>query len=633
MKLMPVVALSALLSSLATAQPIERVRGNDNRARAGIFMSGALAVRIEARMGEWHPQGDDRPGSAIPVFAESGRPPQVPGPLIRVPGGSNVTISVRNLIPNVTLTIHGLHERPAVGAQFNDSIQLGPGQGRTLRFRLDRPGTYYYWGTTTGASFGMRIREDAQLTGVIVVDEPGERVQKDRILVIGGWADSAITETSRVRNRELFVINGRSWPHTDRMVYEKGETVRWRVINASADPHPMHLHGFYYRVTRRGNGMADSLLARAEVVNTEKLAPGQTMLMTWTPTRLGNWLFHCHIPEHIAPRGPLGYKLPSLPTQAGTASTIHSNANTAMGGLVVGVEVKVAEDDTTALIPPPAVPPTPPEPARRLRMLLQPNQGTLPATPLFGITIDSLGFAGEIARGQTVGPPIILNRGELTGITVVNRVGEPTAIHWHGIELESIYDGVPGFSGIRPAVAPVIAPNDSFVVRFAAPRAGTFMYHTHVNEVRQQRAGLAGPLIVVDRGKWDPTKDFPILLSSPADSTAEATAILINGSLTPPVLELRRGAGYRLRFMNITTARPGMRMELKQDTTVMTWRPIAKDGVDLPTTARGPRPARAPISIGETMDFEFFPTRVGEYKLEARTALGALLATLPIRVF
>ena len=42
-----------------------------------------------------------------------------------------------------------------------------------------------------------------------------------------------------------------------------------------------------------------------------------------------------------------------------------------MGGLVVGVEVKVAEDDTTALIPPSVVPPAPPEPARRLRMILQ----------------------------------------------------------------------------------------------------------------------------------------------------------------------------------------------------------------------------------------------------------------------
>ena len=32
-------------------------------------------------------------------------------------------------------------------------------------------------------------------------------------------------------------------------------------------------------------------------------------------------------------------------------------------------------------------------------------------------------------------------------IMVVNHLTEPTAVHWHGIELESYFDGVAGFSG------------------------------------------------------------------------------------------------------------------------------------------------------------------------------------------
>lgn len=132
--------LALLFASSVSAQSgTDRVRANDNRARAGIFMMGALALRLEARLAQWHPQGDESPGARIPVFAEIGRPPQVPGPLIRVPGGTNVTVTVRNLIQNATLTIHGLHARPAIGADFNDSIQLAPGAVRTLRFRLDRP--------------------------------------------------------------------------------------------------------------------------------------------------------------------------------------------------------------------------------------------------------------------------------------------------------------------------------------------------------------------------------------------------------------------------------------------------------------------------------------------------------------
>ena len=613
------MTLLPLVAAVAQTRPVERVRANDMRARAGIFSSGVLAVRMEARMAEWHPQGEDAPGAMVPTFAEIGRPAQIPGPLIRVAGGTDVIVVIRNAIPNTTLTVHGLHTRPAYGAAFNDSIQLAYGQVQQLRFRLDRPGTYYYWGTTTGQGFASRTREDAQLTGVIVVDEPGVRPPRDRIFVIGMWADTAASEATRHRLRELFVMNGRAWPHNDRIAYEKGEAVRWRVINASADMHPMHLHGYYYRVTRRGDGRGDTLQSRADLVHTEAMAPGSTMMMTWTPNRLGTWLFHCAEPAHSVARGPLGYPLPALPNVHGT------NAATAMGGLVAAVEVSPQEDDTTK-------PPPMPEPQRRLRMILQPNAGTTPTTPYFGVTIDSVGLNPEFARGQQIGPPIILNRGQPTSILVVNRVGEPTGIHWHGMEVESYYDGVPGISGIRPILTPHIPPNDSFEVKMVPPRAGTFIYQSHLEEERQQRAGLVGAVIVTELGKWDPTRDFPVVISSPSDSVAEETSVLINGATVPLALDLHRGTTYKLRLINTTTARAGLRVELKHDSTLTTWRPVAKDGADLPAAERGARPSKQPLSIGETMDVEVLMVRAGDYRLEVVTKSGILLGTLPIRV-
>src|SRR5687768_7293323 len=601
--------LFATTSAAAQARPAERVRANDNRARAGIFSSGVLAVRMEARMAEWHPQGEDAPGAIVPAFAEIGRPAQIPGPMIRVAGGTDVIVVIRNAIPNTTLTVHGLHSRPAFGAAFNDSIQLAYGQVQQLRFRLDRPGTYYYWGTTTGQAFDTRTRDDAQLTGVIVVDEPGERAPRDRIFVIGQWSDTTYTETTRRRQRELFVMNGRTWPHTDRVVYEKGEIVRWRVINASSDRHPMHLHGFHYRVTRRGDGRADTLQSRTDVVHTEAMGPGSTMSLTFSPDRLGSWLFHCAEPAHTDPRGPLGYALHSgMPN-------VQVNYNAAaMGGLATAVEVRMPEDDTTRA-------PVLPEPARRVRMILQPNAGTTAATPFFGVTIDTAGLNPEIDRGQRIGPPLVLNRGQAVGINVVNRIGEPTSIHWHGIEVDNVFDGVAGFSGVRPVVMQAIAQNDSAEIRMTPPRPGTFIYHSHYDEARQMRAGLVGALIVTEPGKWDPTRDLPIVISSPSDSLAEESSVLLNGAATPLVLELRRGITYRLRLIDITTARPGLRLELKQDTTVATWRPIAKDGVELPASSRGSRPASQPLSIGETLDVEVLLVRPGEYRLEAHTAI------------
>src|SRR5436190_4545602 len=378
------VALILAAPLVRIGAQVQRVRPNDNRARAGVLGPGALAVRFEARIAEWHPQGDDAPGALVPVFQEVGRPPSIPGPLIRVQGGTEVIAVVRNAIPNTTLTIHGLHSRPAIGA-FNDSIQLVYGQIQTVRFKLDRPGTYYYWGTTTGASFDKRTQDDAQLTGAIVVDEPGERAPRDRIFVLGMWADSAMTELRRHRARELYVINGRSWPYTDHVQNDKGETVIWRLINASADLQPMHLQGFFMRVRRRGDWRADTVLGTPQLEHTERLLPGGTALLTWYADRLGNFVFRSHNPASVAPRGPLGVPL-VLPAAQAT-STLWS-AMASWAGLVVGVEIKPSEDDTTAGRPLPL----PPEPQRRLRMLLRPNAGSTPATPFYGVTVDTTGL-------------------------------------------------------------------------------------------------------------------------------------------------------------------------------------------------------------------------------------------------
>jgi FtsP/CotA-like multicopper oxidase with cupredoxin domain len=618
--------LAAAVSAAAQTPPMERARANDNRARAGLTSGNVIAVRLEARLAMWHPNGEDQPGAPIPVFAELGRPAQVPGPLIRVPGGTDVIAIVRNSIPGATLTIHGLHARPAIappGTAFNDSIVLAPGAIQQVRFRLDRPGTYYYWATTSGRAFNQRFGEDAQLNGAIVVDEPGARPGRDRIFIISSWTDTSASEANRRRQRELFVINGRAWPHTDRMIYPKGETVQWRLINATTDLHPMHLHGFYFRVNRRGDGRADTAATR-DLANTERMAPGSTATISWVADRLGSWLFHCHIPAHVEARGPLGLPPQGAPLVA-QAGTLHADHDRPMGGLVSAVEIRPAEDDTTAAV-------VPAEPVKRLNMFLQTNVGSTPWRPWYGVSVSESVEEPLPQSGQTVGPPIVLQRGEPVSILVRNRASEATSIHWHGMELESFFDGVAGFSGIRPQVAPSIAPGDSFEVRFTPPRAGTFIYHSHANEARQQRAGIVGALLVVDRARYDSTREVTVLVSSPSDSTEEESSVLINGSATPVAPALRRASAHRLRLVNITTGRAGAIFELKRDTTTITWRALAKDGAELPAARRVIRPARQSLSIGETADFEFFPTAAGEYRIEVRTVGGRLLGTLPLRV-
>ena len=83
------------------------------------------------------------------------------------------------------------------------------------------------------------------------------------------------------------MINGLSWPATERLTYQLGDTVRWRVINLSSQAHPMHLHGFYFEVDSLGDGLRDQPIDAQDrhPVVTQLLQSGATMSMTWTPER------------------------------------------------------------------------------------------------------------------------------------------------------------------------------------------------------------------------------------------------------------------------------------------------------------------------------------------------------------
>ncbi len=620
------VAVCVAVTGATFRRETEQIRTDDNVRPAGTLHVGVLSLGLDTRLGIWRPDGDDAPGATVPAFAEAGRQLQIPGPLIRVPSGTEVVVMVTNSVPGSVLTLHGLVSRP-VPAGAPDSVQVTAGASREVRFRVDAPGTFYYWGTTTGRSFVARTGEDAQLSGAIVVDEPGITRRHDRIFVIGQWADTTPSEVNpdALLRRLLLVVNGRSWPHTERLSYAVGDTVQWRVINASANVHPMHLHGFYYRVDSRGDGTGDTTYTedRRDRVVTERMRGGQTMLMTWVPERPGNWLFHCHFTSHFGPRASLGMRLDD-PAGASHARHVQNHALEGMSGLVLGVAVTPGH--TTSAPPARDVAP------RRLRLLIRPSIGGTERAPIYTFALHEGGAEPPPDSGVRSGPPLVLTRGVPVAITVVNRTPEPTAIHWHGIELESYFDGVAGFSGSAKRVSPLIAPGDSFEARFTPPRAGTFIYHTHVDELRQQPAGMSGPLIVLEPGqRYDPGTDVPVLITSPPDSADEAHTVLLNGRLAPAPLDVRVGVPHRLRFINITIARPSIRVELRRDTTLLTWRALAKDGRELPAARQLARPARQQISIGETYDFELTPATAGEYRLEVRTGNGVLIAVMPLR--
>jgi FtsP/CotA-like multicopper oxidase with cupredoxin domain len=609
---------------VSDARALEHITPNDNRTPAGTVRNGVLTIRLEIRQGEWHPDGDTDPSLVVRAFAEEGKPASVPGPLIRVPEGTEIHAFVRNTLRDSAVVVHGLGARAGAATASSDSMRVEPGAVREVRFATGPAGTYYYWAATSG-DFLTRRYNDAELSGAFIVDPRGTvGPPTDRVFVINLWSKElrpggVLATGDLVR----FTINGKSWPNTERLVYSAGDTVRFRLVNASFAPHPMHLHGFYFKVESRGDGTRDSTYdphSAPYLVVTERLRPGTTFTMSWVPDRPGNWLFHCHDNAHALRNRPLdGTPLP--PEQD---MHVHNHALEMMGGLVMGIEVRENGVVKSAGEPPVQ---------RRLRLVARAEGGGTLAEPSFGYVLyDGWSKIKPSQESLLPAPTIVLKRGERVSITVVNELPEPTSVHWHGIELDSYFDGVADYSGHPGRIPPAIAPRDSFEARFTPPRSGTFIYHPHADELRQQTAGMAGALVVLDDpATWNPDKDIVLLLTIPR-RREDAGTILLNGTNAPAARELRVGERYRLRVVDIHPTRPAMIGRLMHDSALVTWRAIAKDGMDLPAERATVRPAMQQMGNGETYDYELIPSAPGDLRFTVTSAVGALLVSMPIHV-
>ena len=71
-------------------------------------------------------------------------------------------------------------------------------------------------------------------------------------------------------------------------------------------------------------------------------------------------------------------------------------------------------------------------------------------------------------NGQIPGPLIRTTVGATLAVEVLNRLEEPTSVHWHGLRIDNAMDGVPGVTQYP------IQPGDKFVYRLKLIDAGTF---------------------------------------------------------------------------------------------------------------------------------------------------------------
>lgn len=604
---------------------------NDNRHPAGRLANGTLTLALRAGTGGWQPEGPEGPTLEVEALGEVGRPLAIPAPLLRVAHETAIHATIRNDLDAV-LRVHGLCSRAAGTC---DPIEVPVGGTREARFTADRVGTYYYWATTTGMPLGMRASTDTQLSGAFIVDPAGVVVDPDRIFVITEWSNltrAQLADLARaddiglafetLKPRLGLLLNGSSWPATERVTYRVGDLVRWRVINLTTQNHPMHLHGFYFEVDSLGDGRQDLPSAEGQKrrVVTQLVRPGGTMAMSWTPEREGNWLFHCHVMQHVSPLRRLTER--SADSDPHAAHHGKNDAGFGMAGMVLGVTVLASEKPSS-----PGTAGIPIRP-RQLTLAFEPKPDHYRGEPGYGVVLSGDRLASPNGAPSIPGPPLVLERGEPVEITLLNHLPEATAIHWHGMELDSFYDGVHGWGGSGARTTPLIEPGAAFTVRFTPPRTGTFIYHTHFHDHQQLTSGLYGAMIVVNPGEaFDADRDHVLVVGRARVPLPQATALvptaptLLNGEASPRFV-WRAGARHRVRFVNITPD-DVLTVTVQGAEGPIVWTPVTKDGAPLPATDVKPIAARQVIAVGETYDFEFdVPPGRRNLWIEVRTLAG-----------
>ncbi len=594
-----------------TSTSLPAIAANENRVAAGDANGKVVRISLVARMGLWYPDGPGMLGIPIAAFGEVGKPLQFPGPLVRVPAGTTVELRLRNALSDRTLRIHGL----VVDSNGDHPVVVRAGETRTLRFRRDVPGTYGYWTADEHDSFRSQFDADAALVGAIVIDAPHRPRPDDRVFVIGAWDNVWRPDGSANFNGELLTINGRAWPATERLTYVRGQTVAWRVYNASVESHPMHLHGFPFTIDAVGDGLRTTSFADRAAYRevTHRIAPGQTFDAHWVADRAGMWMFHCHITVHTLPHRPTAELLAGKLEKRSIEANVH-RPDDYMGGMMMAVRVLPAKGDVATIRP---------IARRKLDLdvveLPKPEDAKLPFDRFAYVLHDA---GGPVPASGALGPPIVLTAGEPVAITVTNHLREATTVHWHGMPVQQSVDDGGGMSGMEgmPGMggsdsAPPIAPGGSFVAQFTPAYPGTFMYHTHMDDTWQLVGGLSGPLVVLPAGAhFDPATDHILMLTSPIEAPFGDTAA-IDGFVEPPPMVVHVGVPQRFRLINMTALNADLIVSL-DGAGAPVWTPIAKDGLDLDPRLRTQRRAVQQLTIGETRDFTFVPTTPGSLTLD-----------------
>lgn len=223
---------------------------------------------------------------------------EVPGPTIECVQGDRIRIIFKNELPEPSsIHWHGIElPNDMDGAAGETELPTEPGKTRVYEFTVHQVGTYMYH---TGYNM---MKQDAMGLGGFLVIHPREgykeKIDKDVAIMINAFALHTGNDAQDLVSMDFnwFTFNGKVAPDIEMITVKKGERVRIRFGNLSMDSHPIHLHGYTWRVVgTEGGPIQESAQWPGNTIN---IPPGTTRdveFVAWNP---GVWRMHCHKLHH-----------------------------------------------------------------------------------------------------------------------------------------------------------------------------------------------------------------------------------------------------------------------------------------------------------------------------------------------
>jgi FtsP/CotA-like multicopper oxidase with cupredoxin domain len=288
------------MKEAATQAPLVPTTGPDYQPVATLN-GWSLPWRMNGDWKEFHLVAEPvvrelAPGMKAYLWGYNG---QSPGPTIEAVEGDKVRIYVTNKLPENT-AVHWHGQRLPNGMDGVGGLtqpHIPPGKTFVYEFLLRRSGTFMYHPHSD-----EMVQMAMGMMGFFVVhpkDPAFRRVDRDFVFLLNAFdiePGSYVPRVAEMTEFNMWCWNSRVFPGLDPFVVGKNDKVRIRFGNLTMTNHPIHMHGYEFKVSCTDGGWVDPAAAWDEV--SIDVAVGQMRAFDFVADEPGDWAIHCHKSHH-----------------------------------------------------------------------------------------------------------------------------------------------------------------------------------------------------------------------------------------------------------------------------------------------------------------------------------------------